>query len=724
MVEGGKVEASSVGSSQSDRNSYDGDAAVEEPLTSPRSSATGYEDPLSRNLVTEQEVAMLYYEASRRGRSHTWFTGNGAKDSKCMCSKSKCSLEAVKSFFPFLGWLPGYDYKENLKFDVMAGLTVGIILIPQGISYGLLADLPPQYGLYACLAAPIMYSLMGTCVQLQIGPFALISLLIANTVSKVVDPEDEEKYVQAVLTCSILIGALLMIMGLLRMGSLVNFLSVPVISGLTTGGAFLIMTSQVSHFFGLTIPRGAFYTTWYLVFKNIGEINVATLIIGLLSLMVLVGFRFFKETETCKKLHLRHLPVALIVMVTATLISWGADLQDRFGVQVLGDVPAGIPAPRFPTGFDMIGELMVPVLVISIVGYAISMATSKTFASKNNYEVNANQELFALGIANLMGGMFNGYPAFSSLSRSALVHEMGAKTPLHNAVSALMIVLVLLFLTKYLYSLPYACLSAIIFDSLKSLFMQLKDPIVLWKTDKADMIVWLVTFIAVLVLDIAIGLAVGVGFSILLLLYSVANPSWAVMGRFPKMNWIYKDISRFEDTELVPGVVVFRFDGALHFANRECFKKSILKTVRDRVMFNPLDRIHSVVLDASSMTDCDSSGLQALAKVRSELSEQGIELIMCSCRGHFRDILKRCDLLFQEYVSLNDAVCYAEGKRVIRDYDEMLDMSGSELTNPLPSSGFYGSSINNLGEDLVETLSPTIVEGEGVGLQEPKSPLQ
>ncbi|GBG32394.1 Sulfate transporter [Hondaea fermentalgiana] len=715
---------------------------------------------LLRNVVTEQEVAMLYHENSpndaeslralrRWAKCYCCCTPHAEEDS-CEGSHrgesfandsnetrgrsgsrprrrrrqrdednscSKKSRKAVSRRLTFLNWMPTYSVRKNLKTDFLSGLTVGILLIPQGISYGLLAGLPAQYGLYACLVAPIVYALLGTCTQLQIGPFALISLLISNTVSSIVDPDEEEaRYIEAVLTCSMLVGAFLTVLSFLRLGSLVNFLANPVISGLTTGGAFLIVTSQMSHFFGISVSRGNFFPTWVAIFKSLKDTNVATFLIGLFSLIILLSFREFKATELARRTHLRNLPIALIVLVLATAITYGADLGEKYGVRTLGLVPGGIPAPHIPKAFDIAGELLVPTIVISIVGYALSMATSKTFATKNNYDISSNQELLALGMANFIGGMFNGHPAFSSLSRTALVHELGAKTPLHNAMSSLVIVVVLLCLTTYLEDLPYSCLSAIIFDSLKSLLMQVKEPVALWAVDKRDLSVWLVTFFGVLLFDVAYGLGIGVGYSIIVLLYTVSHPHFAVLGRFAMIPNLFKDLSRFHDAEPVPGVLIFRIDSAVHFANREDFRKSLIAAVHDRIAeekdnetedieqnassgataarsadtdANDLEAgtrsqgaaeanggaspllsqqrqyVHSVVLDASCITDCDTSGISSFIKIEKELAKMGIELIMCNCRGHFRDILKRSGITLQEYVSLQHAVAYAEGKKIV-----------------------------------------------------------
>mmetsp|Transcript_11880 Transcript_11880/g.22013 ORF Transcript_11880/g.22013 Transcript_11880/m.22013 type:complete len:722 (+) Transcript_11880:277-2442(+) len=614
----------------------------------------------SSNLVTEQEVAMLYSEQSPL----IW--SRGAIKDKLVHS---CSLAAVKRKLPFLEWAPKYSVRNNLRQDMLAGLTVGIILIPQGISYGLLAGLPPQYGLYTCLVPPVIYSLLGTCIQLQIGPFALISLLISNTVSEVVDPDDEpERYVQAVLTLSVMVGILLFVMSVLRLGFVVNFLASPVTSGLTCGGAMLIVTSQLGSFVGLSLPRGTFFNTWALAFQQIASINVPAIIIGLCSLAILMLFRVIKESPFGIRYNLKLQPVQLYVMILGTVVSYALDLHARFGLRVLGDIPSGLPQPGVPGAFDLVGQLVTPTIVIVAVGYSMSMATSKTFASKGGYEVSSNQELLALGIANMCGSFFGGHPAFVSLSRTAIVFECGAKSSVHNFFSAGVVILVLLFLTEYLFHLPYTCLAAIIFDSLRSLLLQIFQPRILWKQDRRDMVMWLLTFTAVIVFGITVGLVCGVVFSVVIVIYAVANPNFASVGRFEKLPWLFKDISRFPDAQQVPSVLIFRYDSVLNFVNANHFRVSIQRAVATRKTEckTEEDELHTVVLDASSITDCDTTAMSALKKVYATLNREGIELILCNCRGHFRSIIRKSEISFQEYVALQDAVVYAEGKRLHR----------------------------------------------------------
>jgi SulP family sulfate permease len=571
--------------------------------------------------------------------------------------------EQLHKRLPITLWGPAYRW-SYVRADVVSGLTIGVLLVPQALSYSVLAGLAPQYGLYACLAAPLVYMATGTSVQLQVGPFALISLLTVSTVSKVVDPVREPgRYLEAVLATSVLCGCVLLAMGALRLGALVHFLSQPVISGLTTAGALLISASQLGYLLGFPIPRGSFWSTLVFAAGHLGQTNAAALAIGLGSYAALYGYRRFRATAFARRWRLASQPVALYVMLLATLLSHALALSARQGLKVLGELPRGIPAPHVPGGFSLALELMPAVLVISVVGYALSIATAKTFADKCQYDVDANQELLALGLANVAAGFFNGFPAFASLSRSGLAYESGAKTPLHNPVAVLLVVLVLTCLTEYLRALPYACLTAIIVDSLHSLFLQLAEPSRLWRADRRDLGVWLATFLAALTWDVDNGLYVGVGASIALLLWSSSFPSWASLGRFPKLPAVFKDLRRFPEAQPVPRVLVLRFDAALHFANADNVRRIVRKAVAERRRDDGerrLPPLRAVVIDAAAITDCDSTAAAVLVKVQRDLDKQGLELVVCCVRVRVRQAIHSSAAQVPEFGSVHAAVAYAE----------------------------------------------------------------
>ena len=293
------------------------------------------------HLVTEQHVSMLYDEKRgwERGEETTCHGRLVSSGRKC------CEKKAWLEFFPLLTWLPKYSLRHDFVTDLSAGITLGVILIPQGLSYGLLAGLPAVYGLYACIAASCVYAGFGTCRQIHIGPFALISLLVVGTVGNVEAPyeagsgEDPTPYIQAVMSTSVMVGIILFLLGFFRMGVIVSYLSDPVISSLTTAGAFLISTSQMKHLLGLSIPRESFFQTWISIFTNIAQVNLVTLGIGVCSLLLLYLIDVINSRVAVFKK--QKLPGALICLIVSIVVVQLSEVYDTHGVQILGPIPSG-----------------------------------------------------------------------------------------------------------------------------------------------------------------------------------------------------------------------------------------------------------------------------------------------------------------------------------------------------------------------------------------------
>lgn len=332
----------------------------------------------------------------------------------------------------------------------------------------------------------------------------------------------------------------------------------------------------------------------------------------------------------------------------------------------------GLPLPAFPPHIQ--SQLIVPALVIAIVGFSLSIATGKTLAEKNNYEINPNQEMVAHGLANCLGSIFLGYPAFASLSRSAICHSLHAESPLHSFIAAAVVMIVLQFLTsvrffafntvintknKTLRALPFATLAAIILYSLRSVFKQLRDVVPLWHTKKSDFCIWMLTFVCSLLIGIEYGLLIGVSLSMLFLLYSETYPPTSILGQLPDLPWLFKYMDRFGDAKDIPCVLIFRFGSALHFANKDWLVKELFKGIQSRTK-----TIHTVVLDASSLNYTDVTGIRALQKIQVKLNTMDIELLLCNCRGSFRDALKMAGFTAPRYLSIYDAVRYAAGKQI------------------------------------------------------------
>ena len=528
----------------------------------------------------------------------------------------------LQQFFPPLEWGPSYTRKQ-LYGDLSAGLTVGVMLIPQGMAYALIAGMPPIYGLYASLVPLIIYALMGTSRQLAVGPVAMVSLLVAAGVAPLADG-DVDRYIMLSLMLALMVGVLQFGLGLLRFGFLANFLSHPVLSGFTSAAALIIGFSQLKHLLGVDLPQSIYVheIIWAAV-QQAGDIHLLTLAIGVGSIALLLGLRHLNP----------RLPGPLVVVVIATVMVWaaGGAAQD---VSIVGEVPAGLPGLVVPVVDWADVQALAPVaVVISLVGFMESIAVAKVYASQNGYEVDANQELVALGAANIGGAFFQSFPVTGGFSRTAVNNQAGAESTGASLISALLIGGTLLLLTPLFYYMPQAVLAAIVMVAVSGLF-NIKEARHLWRTDRKDFGLLVLTFVSTLALGIEEGILVGVVGSLLVVLYQSSRPHTVVMGQLPQTT-TYRASARYPAAETRDDVVIVRIDASLYFANANHLKDA-LRAVPHRT---PPPR--AVVLDAYPVNTIDSTALHALHELVTELRRQDITFFVAGCKGPVRDAMAK-----------------------------------------------------------------------------------
>ncbi|MED5371831.1 MAG: solute carrier family 26 protein [Myxococcota bacterium] len=528
---------------------------------------------------------------------------------------------------PLLGQLKSYD-GELFKSDLIAGLTTAIMLIPQAMAYAMLAGLDPIVGLYASTIPIILYSLFGTSRQLAVGPVAMVSLLVASGVTPLVAEGDAASYLLYSTILAGMVGVMQLAMGVVRLGFLVKFLSHPVIAGFSSAAAIIIGLSQLKHVLGVDIKRSHHVHEILLqAIERAPETNLVALGIAAASIVTLMVLKKFAP----------RFPRFLLVVVGGTLAVWGLGLN----VAIVGDVPAGLPAPGLPSlDAGVLSELLPIAITISLVSFMESISVAKAFARKNGYEVDANQELKGLGLANIGAFFFGGYAVTGGFSRTAVNAQAGAKTGLAGIITGVVVIATLLFLTPLFHFLPKAVLAAIIMTAVFGL-VDIKEAKHLWQVDRGDLALMGLTFVATLGLGIEQGILVGVAASLIRFVWLTSSPHVAVLGRLPDSD-VYRNVERNDDAIVTPGVLCVRVDAPLYFANSLFLKQ----TVND-LLEKQTEPIHHIVLDAKVIGSIDSSGLSAFEEICADLKSRDIQVWLAGVRGPVLDRLRSAHIIEQ-----------------------------------------------------------------------------
>lgn len=528
------------------------------------------------------------------------------------------------SWIPALDWIKNYK-KEDIKGDLSAGLTVGVMLIPQGMAYAMIAGLPPIYGLYASTIPIILYAIFGTSRQLAVGPVAMVSLLTASGIGAIAQG-GTETYILLALTLALMVGITQFLLGAFRLGFLVNFLSHPVISGFTSAAALIIGLSQLKHLLGVDIPR-SHHVHEILIHaaQKVGEINWATFAVGIGGIVLIKGIKKVNKA----------IPGPLLAVVFGILVVWLGGLANQ-GVKIVGQVPDGLPSFSMPSLNLADWQSLLPIaLTISLVSFMESIAVAKAIQAKHkNYKVIPNQELIALGLANIGGSFFQGYPVTGGFSRTAVNDQSGARTGLAAIISAGLIILTLLFLTPLFYFLPKAILASVIMVAVFGL-IDYKEATHLWKSDRVDFWMLVITFVATLGLGIEQGIGVGVILSLIMVIYRTTTPHTAILGQVPSTNF-YRNVERFDAVNEREDLLIIRFDAQLYFANSNYFRERI-----EQEILRKGEALKHIILVGSSINHMDSSAVHALEEVLTFAQSAGVTLHLASVKGPVRDILKR-----------------------------------------------------------------------------------
>ncbi|KAI3783364.1 hypothetical protein L1987_42443 [Smallanthus sonchifolius] len=536
------------------------------------------------------------------------------------------TVDWIDLLIPCSRWIRTYNWRQNLQPDVIAGITVGIMLVPQSMSYAKLAGLQPIYGLYTGLVPVFVYSIFGSSRQLAVGPVALVSLLVSNVLGNV--DSSTELYTELAILLSLMVGILECTMGLLRLGWLIRFISHSVISGFTTASAFVIALSQAKYFLGYDVDKSSKIIPLIdSIISGADQFSWPPFVMGSFILAIILAMKHLGKTRKNLRFLRAGGPLTAVVLGTAFV-----KIFHPSSITLVGDIPQGLPPFSIPKDFSHVKSLIPTSFLITGVAILESVGIAKALAAKNGYELDSNQELFGLGVANICGSMFSAYPSTGSFSRSAVNHESGAKTGLSGIIMGIIMACALQFMTPLFEFIPQCALAAIVISAVIGL-VDYDEAIFLWKVDKKDFFLWSITGATTLFLGIEIGVLVGVGFSLAFVIHESANPHIAVLGRLPGTT-VYRNIQQYPEAYTYNGIVIVRIDSPIYFANTSYIKDRLreYEIVADQSSKRgpEVERIYFVILEMAPVTYVDSSAVQSVKELCQEYNSRDIQIAIAN----------------------------------------------------------------------------------------------
>ncbi|KAM4044774.1 solute carrier family 26 member 10-like isoform 2-T2 [Anomaloglossus baeobatrachus] len=668
-----------------------------------------------RNVYTEEQFQKVYSTAKDLERPPLTIKEKLARSCKC---STHSFLTFLRHRIPIVGWLPRYKLKKWILGDLIAGLTVGIVHIPQGMAFALLTSVAPVYGLYTSFFPVVLYMLLGTGHHVSTGTFAVLSLMTGSIINEhlfqnpldrnLTSEEQSEIYAQRIgmaAAIAFLMGLIMVIMFVLQLGFLSTYLSEPIVKAFTNAAAFHVTVSQIQNMMGLPLPRAtgsfAIFKTLASVFTAAHMTNVAELIISILCLAVLIPI---KELNVRFRTKLRTpIPGEIILVLVATGITFASSLDDRYNVQIVGSIPAGFPVPKLPA-LDIIPNVIGDTIAITFVGYAVSVSLAMIYAEKHRYSIDPNQELLAHGISNMVSSLFHCFPSSATLATTNILESAGGHTQLSGLFTSSVVLVVLMWVGPLFNHLPKAVLACINVVSLRQMFLQFQELPELWKISKTDFSVWVVTWLAVVILSVEMGLAVGVVFSMMTVVCRTQRAQCSVLGRAINTE-IYRSIEQHNKCFEIPGVKILSYNAPIYYGNRDIFKETMRRivgltqekirrrekalkameqgqkmsvSVVDTGIANPVyhpegcnikleqdTEIKSLIIDCSGIIFIDIAGARLFIQMCVECQKAGMHLLLAGCNAKVLRTLVSIGIMDhlseqQVFVTVHDAACYAE----------------------------------------------------------------
>ncbi len=528
-------------------------------------------------------------------------------------------------YVPILAWLPSYR-PAWLRDDGVAALSVWALLIPQALAYATIAGVPVQYGLYTAFAALIAYAIFGTSKQVIQGPSATVAAVSTAIITPLVGAAaiGTEKAVPWAAALALVAGVVYLVLGVLRMGWVSNFLSRAVLAGFIFGFAIGIVIDQVPKLLGTDAVDGSYAQELWNVLGELGDVSSTTLVVGAVSLAILLPLRYLRPRW----------PRALLVVVLTTAAASVLDLADH-GVAVTGNVPAGLFSIGIPdVDAGDLGKLVVGALAVVFVGFSETLAAARAMAAKHSYEIRPDQELVAQGVANGAAGFVGGFVNDGSLSKTSVADAAGQRTQMASLLNAGLVLLTMLLLAGLFEQLPSAALGAVVIDAMLGL-ITLADGRRYYRINRSDWIVFVAAMAGILFFGIIPGIAIGVALSLLLLIARASTPAIRQLGRRAGSD-AYLDLSRHDDLETTPGLLVVRVDGPLFFANANRFRDRVLELID-----GASEPVAALVIDAEAVSQTDTDGADVLTRLAAELRPRGIEIALARVQSGVLDLWRR-----------------------------------------------------------------------------------
>uniref|UniRef100_A0A9J2PKD2 STAS domain-containing protein n=1 Tax=Ascaris lumbricoides TaxID=6252 RepID=A0A9J2PKD2_ASCLU len=597
----------------------------------------------------------------------------------------KNSAEILKRFAPIVDWLSRYE-KNDLITDIIAGLTVGVLCVPQAMAYASLANVNAVVGLYTSFFPAITYAIFGTSKHITLGMFAVVALMVGNAVDRELrsnsanetDPffigsiSDVNPEIVLVSTLAFLVGLLMAIMSVLKLHFITSYLSDPLVGGFTTGAACHVFASQVPKLIGVSLrPRQGLFKLPYLAkdfILSLPNANRLEVLISLISIGILVVGKLLINPSVQRRFH-APIPFELFVMICGIVITHSLQLHEKYGVAIVGDIPRRLPSPSIPR-FQLFRALLVDAILIAIVIFSVTVSVGKVFAKKHNYQIIASQELRALALCQLVGGLTSCHPASASLSRAVVNSQMGVRSEVSSCVSAILVLFVILVVGPLLHDLPMSILASIIIVALEKMFLQAKDTQRLWKVSKIDFLIWLVSFFGTFLWNVSEGLGISIGFATLTVIIRTQWANAVTLGQMHDTE-LYKDVRRYRNAEIASNITIYRYDAPLLFLNNDRFKSRAIRMVDQKFKDYDGEDKKFVIIDASGFTYIDYMGVEGLKDLHAEFTKKDIQMLIASPKAAARELFMKCQLydIISEnlfFPSIHDAFVYAKAHQTKR----------------------------------------------------------